>query len=190
MHRKTENIELDIPKDDIECWERYPKHHWVYDMSRLLDAQSIKWAPYATSELDWSMQNLVLYSDRKSLCSNGVIYTKNPEGPRMWTEVYVAKGEIKLMRHIDSVTGASDTLVGGIELRINAFVTLYFSKFNGVFTAETYGNDIYRIQLRPYSDLALTTNTDIVKLTKRIYKKTDLSVSGLTDRSLHETLAS
>jgi hypothetical protein len=189
MHRKTENTELDIPKDDIECWERYPKHRWVYDMSRLLDAQSIMWAPYEAPDLTWATPNIVLQAPQL-MCEPGIIYTKKPEGPPMWTEVYVAKGEIKLMRHIDHALGPAATLVGGIELRINAFVSLYFNKFTGVFTANTYGNDIYRIRLRPFSELALTTNTDIVKLTKRIYKKTDLSVSGLTDRSLHETLAS
>lgn len=189
MHRKTENIELDIPRDDIECWERYPKHHWVYDMSRLLDAQSIKWAPYEAQGLTWATPNIVLQTE-ELMCKPGIIYTKMPEGQRMCTEVYIIKGEIKLMRHIDPKTGLIDALIGGIELRINAFVTLYFTKFTGVITVETYGNDIYRIQLKPYSGLALTTNADIVKLTKRIYKKTDLSVSGLTDRSLHETLAS
>lgn len=190
MQKKVDTVELDIPQDDIACWERYPKHRWVYDLSRLLDSQHIQWCPYETEELRYLTQNIVLYSTSNVQCSSGVIYTKTPASPMRWTEVYIAKGEIKLMRHIDPESGPVDYLDGGIELRLSAFVTMHFAKFTGVITCITNGNEIHRIQLRPYSELGQNTNSDILKLTKRIYKRTDITVSGPTDQSLHETLAS
>jgi len=191
MQKKHDTYEFDVPIDDIECWEKYPKHRWVYDLSRLLDAQNIKWSPYRTDSLQYKKANIDLVTARPIVQDSGFIYTKKPEGQHLYSEIYIAKGEAKLIRHIDPEIGQELTsLIGEIELRLNAFVTLHFAKFTGVIQIETYSNDIFGIRLRPYSDLALTTNIEIIKLTKRIYKRTDQTVSGLTDQVLHETLAS
>jgi hypothetical protein len=191
MQKKTDTSELDIPKDDVDCWERYPKHRWVYDLSRLLDAQHISWSPYEVSMYPYRELNMRLESELPIIRQPGFIYTKTPEGDHLTSEVYIAKGEIKLIRHLDSKTGKElPNLVGEVELRLNAFVTLHFAKFTGVITCETHGHDIYRIQLRAYSDLSLTTDSEIIKLTKRIYKRTETTLNGLTDRILHESLAS
>jgi len=190
MQKKTDINELDIPVDDVECWERYPKHHWVYDLSRLLDAQNIRWSPYEVEGFEREV-NMTLNTDRALIRQPGFIYMKKPEGRKLYTEVYIAKGEIKHMRHIDPETGKElAQLIGEVELRLSAFVTLYFVRFTGVITAETYSNEIHRIQLRPQSDLSQEENANIVKLAKRIYKKTEITLSGLTDRALHNELAS
>jgi len=191
MQKKTDTSELDIPKDDIDCWERYPKHHWVYDLSRLLDAQHIGWSPYEVSMYPYRTLNMILFTNQTIIRQPGFIYIKPSEGDHLISEVFIAKGEIKLIRHIDPKTGVGlPNLVGEVELRLNAFVTLHFAKFTGVITCETYGHDIRRIQLRAHSDLSLTTDSEIIKLTKRIYKRSDVTLNGLTDRILHETLAS
>jgi hypothetical protein len=191
MHKKTDTQEFDIPKDDIECWDRYPKYRWVYELSRLLDAQRIKWSPFAVDGLPDKELNINLYTTKTIDSQPGYIYTKKSDGQHMLTEVYITKGEIKFMRHIDPKTRKEIlSLIGEIELRLNAFVTLYFQKFTGSIGVETYANDIYRIQLRPYVDISQETNQEVIKLAKRIYKKTDITINGLTDRSLHETLAS
>lgn len=192
MHRKTDINELDIPRDDAECWERYPKHRWVYELSRLLDSQNIKWSPFETASMNTQESAISLYTCAPVNMQTGSIFIKKPEGERLISEVYIAKGEVKLIRHINPESGEElPTLVGEIELRLNAFVTLYFTRFTGVISAETRGHDIYRIQLRPHSELSEEINQEIIKLTKRLYRKTDLShVNGLTDRALHDTLAS
>ena len=190
MNKKIQYDDLDIPIDDIDCWERYPKHHWVYDLSRLLDAQNIKWTPFEHKEMQREI-NILLETKKPIVRQPGFIYTKKPEGNRLYTEVYISKGEIKYMRHIDPDTNKELTqLVGEVELRLNAFVTLHFIKFTGVITAETFGNEIHRIKLRPHSDLSQEENSNIIKITKRIYKKTELTLNGLTDRALHNELAS
>ena len=191
MHRRTDTQELNIPKDDIECWERYPKHHWMYDLSRLLDVQNIKWSPFEDPDLPDRELNIEMISSRAIVRQPGYIYIKKQEGPRMYTELYIVNGEIKKMRHINPETFKElDSLNGEIELRLNAFTTLHFQKFTGIITAETYANEIFRIRLRPYTSLDTETNQEITKLAKRIYKKTDIILSGLTDRVLHETLTS
>src|SRR5271165_2933417 len=105
MHKKTDTNELDIPKDDIDCWERYPKHRWVYDLSRLLDAQNIKWSPYEISTLPDKEKNMRLHTTKDLVFQPGYIWFKRPEGRHTITEMYLIKGEIKLMRHIDLATG-------------------------------------------------------------------------------------
>jgi hypothetical protein len=191
MHKKPDTQELNIPKDDIECWDRYPKHHWVYDLSRLLDAQNIKWSPYDNNVLPDRELNIDMISRKILIRQPGYIYTKKPEDQHMYTELYIIKGDIKFIRHIDPITNnVFGSLIGEVELRLNAFITLYFQKFTGVITAETYANEIFRIRLRPLIDIANETNQEVIKLIKRIYKRTDITLSGLTDRVLHETLTS
>ena len=191
MHKKIDIQELDIPKDDIECWERYTKLHWVYDLSRLLDAQNIKWSPYSVGELIHAEPNMILYSDKNYQIDSGQIYLKKPNGNHLFTELYIAKGEIKLIRHINPETGEElPTLSGEIQLRLSAFTSLHLHKFTGVFTAETWTNDIFRIRLCPHADINYETNQEVIKLVKRIYKKIDVNINGLTDQVLQETFAS
>lgn len=191
MHKKTDTQEFDIPRDDIECWNRYPKHRWVYELSRLLDSQNIKWSPFEADGLPDRELNIDMFSEKTLVRQPGYIYVKKPEGPHLFTEVYITKGEIKLMRHVELRKQEElPNLIGEVELRLNAFITLYFQKFTGVMATETYSNEIFRIQLRPYLDTSLEANQEVIKLIKRIYKKTDITVSGLKTEILHESLAS
>jgi hypothetical protein len=189
MHRRTDTQELNIPVDDIECWDRYPKHRWVYDLSRLFDAQNIKWSPFMTDTLQETIPNMYLESQKEVIYSPGIIFINKPEGTHVFTELYITKGEIKLSRYIDKDTNTEiQDFMGNIELRINAFVTIHFQKFTGIITVESIGNDIMSIRLRPYSDISF--NADLMRLAKRIYKKTDITLIGLTDQVIRETLTS
>jgi len=190
MHRKTDIYELDIPSDDIECWDRYPKHRWVYDLSRLLDAQNIKWSPYEMAGFEREL-NIDLFSLKPLIKQPGFIYIKKPEGKPVMTELYIARGEIKLMRHLNDKFQELPNLIGGVELRLSAFTALYFQKFTGVVTCETIGNDIFKIRLRPLHPILEETNQEVVKLIKRIYKKSEITINGLqADQVRQETLAS
>lgn len=189
MNKKTFLKDLDIPQDDDDCWVRYPKHRWVYEATRLLDSQNIHWSLSQTELENCAIKNINLKS--KNSYHPGQIYIKTQEGRQLFTEVFIVRGEIKHIRHIDPSSGeVLKELIGEIELRINAFVTLHFQKFTGIITTETFSNDIYRIQLRPQSDLGQESNSEIIRLLKRIYKKSDITINGLTDRVFHETLAS
>lgn len=175
MHKKIEIQDLDIPEDDIECWDKYPKHRWVYDLSRLLDAQNIKWSPFKTTELPDQAVNMFLHSDKPIAYIPAWIYISNPVGKQILAEVYIVKGEIRHIRYMDNITKqiiADD--VGSIELRVSAFVSIHFQKFTGVITTETIGNEIYAMRLRPIPELALVANTEVFKFIKRIYKKNDV----------------
>jgi hypothetical protein len=173
MHKKTETIELDIPKSNRECWDRYPKYRWVYELTRLLDAQHIKWSPYETDEFCNMETNIRL----EDVTNPGKIYTKViPITANFITsEVYIVKGEIKLMRQFDSELKELTIPVGEVELRVSALVTLYFQKFTGVITVSGYGNEILNIDLMPIARASSTTDTS--KLIKRIYKKSETTVT-------------
>jgi len=181
MNKKPIEVQdLDIPKNDIECWERYPKHHWVYDLSRLFDAQNIKWSPFRTPILNHAIFNLRINSENMIALPKdkepGYIYIQEPMGTKIITEVYLIKGEIKLMRHIDPNTLEEISgIIGEVELRMNAFVTLYFQKFTGVFLTETYKNEIYEMSLKPLSIFHSENNLEVIKLIKKIYKKHDVN---------------
>lgn len=189
MYKKTEIYNLDIPSDDRDCWERYPKHRWVYDLSRILDAQNIKWTPFEYPGTEREL-NINLQIKEPVIRQPGYIYIKKSQEDHVHTEVYIVKGEIKLMRHIDLASQQElPGLIGEIELRINAFVTLHFQKYTGVVSIETRGHNIYRVQLRPYVNLFQETNQEVIKIAKKIYKKSELDI-GLTDRVRQEILAS
>lgn len=183
MHKIIETHNLNIPKDDIDCWGRYPKHRWVYDLSRLLDAQHIEWSPFFTNSLQHKEVNMDLNSYKDIEYTPAYIYINELIGDTVYSEVYIIKGEVKLIKHLDN-----QELIGDLELRINAFVSIYFQKFNGVITIKSVANTIRSVHLYPYTDMC--TNSELMRLTKRIYKKIDISLNGLTDQVIRESIAS
>jgi hypothetical protein len=188
MHKKTDMKDLDIPLDDIECWGRYPKHRWVYELTRLLDAQGIKWSLLPGNTLKSRIPAVNI--DQVSALDAGYIYTKVKDGKLRNTEVFISKGEIKHMYHIDSAGSLLSALEGDTELRISAFVTMHFAKFTGIISCVTYGPDIYSVRLRSIIDLSTISDQEVVRLIKRIYKKTDITLNGLTDQVFRESIAS
>jgi hypothetical protein len=190
MNKKIENTELDAPVDDLDCWMRYPKHRWVYDFSRLLDSQNIFWSPFPDNNLDYSRANIELLQQDNTRISNGYVWTKKPEGTNILSEVYLVKGEIKKIRQMDPESGQLlDNSVGEIELKINAFVNIYFGKFTGILSITTIGNFIFQVSLRRLPN-STSTSAELLKLISRIYKKPNLILNGLTDRDLQESLTS
>ena len=189
MHKKNEIIDLDIPKDDLECWNRYPKYRWVYDKSRLFDMQGIKWSPFPDQDLIDTTSIISLSSENMNT-KTGVIFYNKPAGPTIISEIYIAKGEIKYVRHFDADSGRTiEQIAGDIEIRIIAFISMHFQKFTGVVSAEIIGLSIFGIHLHPKnSEFALNANNDIIKIAKRIYKKSESNISGPSDQAFHEIL--
>jgi len=189
MYKRADTQDLNIPIDDFECWERYPKHRWVYDLSKLLDAQHVEWYPFENNIFKDTAVNMYFESEQHRICNAGTIFINKPKGIHIVTEVYISKGEIKLSRYFDKLTDIEICeFIGNIELRINAFISIHFQKFSGIVAIETIGNDIVSIRLRPHSDI--TANSDAMRIAKRIYKKTDITLIGLTDQVIRETIAS
>ena len=190
MHKKLELQEFNIPNDDIECWDRYPKHRWVYDLSRLFDAQNIKWSPFKIDSLPDKEPIMCLETNIAIESDPGHIYFRKPTESHIITELYIIKGEIKLIRYIDPLTRANLSILhGDVELRLSAFITLYFQKFTGVFTAKMVANEIYGVILRPYMVIIHESNQEVIKLIRRIYKKPSLIINGLSDQVHQELLA-
>lgn len=186
MYKNRHLQELDIPKTDLECWEKYPKHRWVYDLTRILDIQNIKWDIFPNEDLCHCEPVFNIDTDKKY--NTGYIYTENLKDYDLISEVYISKGEIKLIRHLDSLTDNKQH--GEIDLKLNAFVSMHFQKFSGVITVNSYHNKIVRVSLKPHDTISIESNQEIVRLLKKIYKKIEIVTNGLTDRSLRETIAS
>jgi hypothetical protein len=178
-----------VPEDDIDCWEKYPKHKWTYESGRLFDSQHIKWSPYETEIFNQRMLSIQLSSNKPLVRQPGFIWIKDTIGSELMTEVYIIRGEIKHMHHVHNQV-VLETLNGDIELRLSAFVSLYFKKFTGVISVKTISNEIHKISLRPHRDLSEEKNSDIIKLLKRIYKKTDISINGPEDQAISILLTS
>jgi len=192
MQRKIEIEDLDIPQDDVECWERYSKHRWVYDKMRLLDAQNIKWSPYESELCTVRTAGMDLHSKKGLVHSPAYIYIEKYNGQHILASAYISKGDIGIIRYFDKSTNTeSQESVGNIELRITSFVTMYFPKFTGIVSVELIGTYIVSVILRLHPELALTANTESIKLLKRIYKKNDVAhINGLTDQIHHKSLIS
>ena len=191
MHKKTTINDLDIPNDDIDCWDRYPKHRWVFDLSRLLDTQGVHWSPFKSEILTQRVLNMEFHTSKELDYTPAYIYTEPFNSNRFISELYIVKGEIKLSRYFDknNLTQLEDN-IGNMDLRANAFVSMHFQKFTGVISLEFANNIIISVKLRPQSELGIVSTNDIVKLNKRIYKKHDLLFSGPTDQVIREILTS
>ncbi len=171
-----------IPISDIECWTKYTKFRWVYESTRLLDAQSIAWSPVPTDTLTHSVPYLTL----ADISDAGSIYIE-PAQITLKAEAYVTRGDIKHIRYYDSATEH-----GGIELRINAFVALYFKKFTGVIGFEIADTKFLRIQLRPFDIPKQNSELVEIKLLRKIYKNEQVTYkgSGVPEPELRDIITS
>lgn len=188
MNKRNETKDLDIPIDDIDCMSRYPKQKWVYDLTRLLDSQSVPWSLIKTSEFS-QVQWIFDLEHQTEAVQTGEIYLKPSDRQPVYTEVFVIKGEIKKHRHLSESLEELDQNITEIDIRITAFVNLHFGKFTGVCVFKSVGNTITQVRLRPCQARYKQSSSDYLRLISRIYKK-PLIITGLTDRDLRESLAS
>lgn len=167
-----------IPVTDKEAWEQYSSLNWVYDTQRLLGAQHVKWSPFYGWPFDQSIpihhfDNEILLIEKLPYLQigelrQGHIFIKIPEIEKhRFTETIIVKGEIKLAIQTEDNLMPTQKLVGEAELRVYAFATMYFQKFTGCASFETYGNEIYAIKLRPTPSLLPNYEADVPKLLKR-----------------------
>lgn len=171
-----------IPSTDKEAWEQYNTLNWVYDTQRLLDAQHIKWSPfygcpfrYAIPIHHFDNEVLIIEDNPIMLVGDkipGKVFIENPGIEKhRFTETVIVKGEIKMVIQTEDNLSPTNSLVGEAELRIYAFVTMYFQKFSGCASFETYGNEIYATKLRPTSSMLPNYEADVPKLLKRHLKR-------------------
>lgn len=188
MNKRNEIKDLDIPIDDIDCITRYPKHKWVYDLTRLLDSQSTPWSLVKTPEFSQTSKIFDLDHNTEVL-QTGEIYLRPSDKAPVYTEVFIIKGEIKKHRHLSESLEELDQNITETDIRITAFVNLHFGKFTGVCVFKSIGNTITQVRLRPCQANYKQSSSDYIRLLSRIYKK-PLIINGLTDRDLRESLAS
>lgn len=163
--------EYKIPKNDYEAWEHYPRYNWMYVTTRLLDAQRIKWSPFRTELYSESVPVFTLHSEVTHLL-DGEVFIEPDHGRHVFSEALIRKGELKWLAHFDNGKFEED-INGEVELRVSAFVTLYFKKFNGIVAFETIGNHILAVKLHPTTNMLEHYPEHIVTQIRKIYPKVD-----------------
>lgn len=162
---------VDIPLDDHTAYEMYPRYNWVYSTSRLLDFQSITWAPFKMGKLTQRLDEFSLNGNGQE---PGAIYTQEIPGDKLTTDVVIMKGEMKWMSHHkidDDKKVLVDNLHGDIELRISALATMHFRKFAGVISVDTIGTTIIAVRLCMTADVVEQYPEDWLKRVLRIYNR-------------------
>lgn len=171
-----------IPTTDASAWDQYSTFNWVYDTQRLLGAQHIKWSPFFGHRFNQSIpihhfdSEVVLIEDVPYLSPGerrpGHIFIAAPEVEKhRFTETVIVKGEIKMALQTENNETPTSNIIGEAELRVYAFVTMYFKKFTGCASFETYGNEIYVAKLRPTRTILPIYEADVPKLLKRHLKR-------------------
>lgn len=116
-----------------ESWEKYPKHRWIYETTRLLDVQNVPWSVYNNNYINTTPTfpnnggkaitvamfnmgepcNLEAWSPMYNNCPfyQNRIYVNQFEGEECTTAVAIFKGEIKWTKQYKWASGAR----GGIE---------------------------------------------------------------------------
>ena len=163
---------VDIPLNDITAYMLYPRYNWVYSTSRLLDMQGIAWAPFASGDQTYRLEEFSLNSDG---FDPGSIYTKELIGEYLTTDVAVMKGDVKWEAHHtvdkDGNKILLDELRGDVELVISALTTLHFKKFAGIISVDTIGTKIISVRLRMTTELVEQYPEDWLKRVLRIYNR-------------------
>lgn len=165
--------DYNLPQTDRECWERYPNLNWVYNSTRLLDAQHLSWAPFPTVGFTHGMDTFMFDKKIKFSAEDKphLIYIAPPGGEHVVTDVIIQKGEIKWMGHIKSPNSISENIIGEVDLCINAFVTLFFKKFTGIISVDTIGHCIYAVRLHSTHNMINFYPEEAQKVIKKIFKK-------------------
>jgi hypothetical protein len=161
-------LEYDFPRIDREAYTRYPKLNWVYDLTRVLDAQNIQWLPF--------LQEPFYHSEPQFLNTitevSTDVYLEENTGQVKFTQAIVQRGEVKWLAHWDHFSEQfEDEVVGAVDLRISAFVTMYMQKHSGCVTFESVGSDIRRVWLKPFQPALAQFPPEAEKLFKKVYKK-------------------
>ena len=173
---------VEIPTSHLGTWEKYPKHRWVYETSKLLDMQNIVWSPYninpALASLDsFNYGKEVKVGDSLQALTTedfvpGKVFVQDLTGERLTSLVAIFKGEIKWIGHKDDSNVVLESINGDIELRISALISLHFQKFSGVITIDTLGKDIISVNLygnKGDYNMFVAKSPDLTKHIVRIY---------------------
>ena len=174
--------ELSIPKNDIDCWNKYPKFRWVFETTKLFDSQHKKWSFVSgdiyTCETSMDMFEKDLSSVKVTPMSlprtSGQIFVGNTNNIIIDSQVIIQKGEIKWLAHYKD-TEFLEQINANVEVRIAAFVIMYFQKWNGVLTVRTIDHEIHCVKLMPNNAILQSYPKSALDLLNKVYRKVEQS---------------
>lgn len=155
----------DVPKDDLAAHKVYPKFNKVYENRTLLELQKVHCSLIKENADQWQIPD---YSFNQSITlirkpphtTNGLhqmgYFWCNPiEGDRFHADVAILKGNVVWSQCYDynlkesTVDFIDKDISGNLDLKLNALVSMYLTKFTGVIEIEIIGEVIVSIHLRP-----------------------------------------
>jgi len=167
------------PSTDFEAWEKYPKYNWVYCTGKLLSAQNIPWSVYkgdfCTQIQSVNYGEELIIADVSSMKTTkyfmeGFIFTRKLQGEHSSTYLAISKGEVKWEAQFNDASDAPlSEVCGDIKLKINAVLSLHFSKYNGIIRFDTIGKDIVSASLGLDHAMIKHFPEDWAKKVNRIY---------------------
>lgn len=175
------NDHPNIPKDNYDAWKKYPKYNWVYQTTKLLELQGIKWSPFIDEEKTYKIPEYSLRGDislekiKKAVqydTNEGYIFIDELKGELILTDVAIYKGDISWIQHYKNVKNSTillDEMNGDIKLRINAIISMHFKKYTGTISFTTIGKNIIGINLKANYDNIEHYPEDWLKKVNRLY---------------------
>lgn len=176
---KFNHEDYNIPLTDYDCYDRYHKHIWIYDLAKMRDNQHLKYDLFKTDECTQAVKQSSFNKDATHLIDEeffhgelerGCIFIPPVSGEAIFTDMIIYRGEIKWFKHHDQ-TDFLDTIHGELELRALAIVALFFQSFNGIMSFQSYGPDIFVLHLHPDRHMITKYDDEAQKLIKKIFKK-------------------
>ena len=165
--------ELNIPKNNHECVERYPHLKHLYITTNVLSWGKKPWD--FSDTLNGTLVPLVTLdlenSDSISKSVSGYhVYTENLDlSCEVLSDVVVHRGECRNFISYSTDNEITE-LTPDTEVIIRAFAIEHLRKFTGIVSFRTVHKSLYSLSLKPNTDIIDLYNDEMIKSLRKYYK--------------------
>ncbi len=164
--------DVPIPVSDVEAWQLYPEHRWVYNKLLICETQNLAHAPHGVvpdrfpvfSKPIYNLLGLgagsrVIHSEAQyyAAVQPGHLWMELLSGPHVSTDVALEDGVLRWCRHATAAPGPLGTFDyfaihaardPALEEKIGAWIAAHLRGFTGIVNLETIGGTIIECHLR------------------------------------------
>ena len=162
----------DIPTEDADCWQWFPKHRWVYDKLAVALSQGLDAGPHGTPPPRFPVFSkpivtlkgrgvgsriLGSHDDYVRHYAPGHFWMTLLDGRHVSSDTAVVDGEPRWWRHVTGKPAGEGTFDywtvhaepdAAIEARCGAWVRHHLTGYTGMLNLETIGGVIIEVHLR------------------------------------------
>ena len=164
--------DVDIPTEDADAWQWYPRHRWVYDKIAVATSQGLAAGPHGVPPAAFPvfskpMVNLKGMGVGSCILCSDADYERHYAPGHMWmallagrhvsTDVAVVDGEPRWWRHVTGAPGSDGTFDHwtvhatpdpALEGYCGAWIRAHLAGYSGIVNLETIGGRIIEVHLR------------------------------------------